>query len=99
MHKLCGLRMKLSMRTTISLDDGLAEDVKRRAAELRTSVSALIESLIREGLHRREPEPKARRFRLVTVGRGHLLPGIDLDRAAKLIDAADEAGELVKMGR
>lgn len=91
--------MKLCMRTTISLDDGLAEDVKRRAAELRTSVSALIESLIREGLHRREPEQKVRRFRLVTVGRGHVLPGIDLDRAAKLIDEADESSALDKMGR
>ena len=87
------------MRTTISLDDGIAEDVKRRAAELRISVSALIESLIREGLHRREPEQKVRRFRLVTVGRGKVLPGVDLDRAAKLIDDADEAGGLVKMGR
>jgi metal-responsive CopG/Arc/MetJ family transcriptional regulator len=87
------------MRTTISLDDGLAEDVKRRAAELRTSVSALIESLVREGLHRRHPEQKIRRFRLITVGRGHALPGVDLDRAAKLIDEADEAGGLVKMGR
>jgi len=91
--------MKLRMRTTISLDDGLAEDVKRRAAELRTSVSALIESLIREGLHRREPEQKARRFRLVAVKRGHLLPGVDLDRAAKLIDEADESSPLAKMGR
>lgn len=91
--------MKLCMRTTISLDDGIAEDVKRRAAELRISVSALIESLIREGLHRREPEQKVRRFRLVTVGRGDLLPGVDLDRAAKLIDDADEAVGLVKMGR
>ncbi len=87
------------MRTTISLDDGLAEDVKRRAAELRTSVSALIESLIREGLHRSEPPQKVRRFRLVTVGRGHVLPGVDLDRAAKLTDDADEAGGLVKAGR
>lgn len=87
------------MRTTISLDDGLAEDVKRRAAELRTSVSALIESLIREGLHRRDPEQTIRRFRLITVGRGHAIPGVDLDRAAKLIDEADEAGGLVKMGR
>lgn len=50
-------------------------------------------------MHRREPEQKVRRFRLVTVGRGHVLPGVDLDRAAKLIDDADEAGGLVKMGR
>lgn len=91
--------MNVCMRTTISLDDGLAEDVKRRAAELRTSVSALIESLIREGLHRREPERKSRRFRLITVGRGHVLPGVDLDRAAKLIDEADLSDGLVKSGR
>jgi Arc/MetJ family transcription regulator len=99
LHNVCTGCMKIRMRTTISLDDGLAEDVKRRAAELRTSVSALIESLIREGLHRREPERKARRFRLVTVRRGQLLPGIDLDRAAKLIDEADTAGGIAKMGR
>ena len=86
------------MRTTISLDDGLAEDVKRRAAELRTSVSALIEALVRDGLNRPTVQPKPPRFRLVTVKRGGLCSGVDLDRAARLVDDQDLAGDVVKMG-
>lgn len=88
------------MRTTISIDDGLAEDVKRRAAREGVSVSALIESLIREGLHRRSPARAVAPFRLVTVKGAGTLPGVDLDRAAKIAEEDDvSAGRLDKMGR
>lgn len=88
------------MRTTISLDDGLAEDVKRRAAREGVSVSALIESLVRDGLHRRPPVRAVPPFRLVVVDGGGVVAGVDLDRAAKLVDEDDvSAAGLEKMGR
>lgn len=88
------------MRTTISLSDGLAKDVRRRAAERGMSVSAFIEQLIRAGLHMEATTSAPPRFRLVTVRGPGLCPGIDLDRAARIVEADDlEAGALAKAGR
>ena len=88
------------MRTTISLSEGLAEDLKRRAAAEGMSVSALIESLLRLALLEKPVPRKAPRFRLVTTGGSGVLPGVDLDRGARLVDADDAAaGSLDKVGR
>ncbi len=88
------------MRTTISLADGLAEDVRRRAAELGLSVSAFIESVLRERLHEQASEPAREPFDLVTYGSSGPREGIDLDRAAKIVEADDvSAASLAKAGR
>jgi len=78
------------MRTTISLDDRLAEAVRARAAEKGESVSAFIARTLDDALKR--PEPKEERpFRLVTVGGGGVRGGVDLDRPRELEVAEDEA--------
>jgi hypothetical protein len=88
------------MRTTISLDDGIAEDVRRRAAEQGVSVSALIETLVRSALHQEAGAVESPPFRLVTVSGGGPRPGVDLDRAAKIADEDDTlSGGLSKAGR
>lgn len=87
------------MRTTISLSDSLAEDVRRRAAEQGMSVSAFIESLVRAGLHAPSPVASAPPFRLVTTGAAGLQPGVDLDRAAREIADHDQEGGIQKAGR
>lgn len=88
------------MRTSISLSDGLAEDVKRRAAEKGMSVSAFVESLIRAGLHAEEEASEGTEFRLVTVAGTGVVPGVDLDRASRLVEGDDIAtGSLTKAGR
>lgn len=88
------------MRTTVSLSDRLAEDVRRRASAEGISTSALIERLIRAGLHAETPSSPTPPFRLVTVRGSGVLPGIELDRAARLVDADDAAASgLAKAGR
>lgn len=77
------------MRTTISLNDRLAEQVRRKASEEGLSVSAFIARMLDDGLKRGEPRPK-RRFRLVTVGEGGVRPGVDLDRPRALLAEEDE---------
>ena len=79
------------MRTTISLDDQLAKQV-RRAADVRgLSVSAFISRTLSDALKRREPsEPPP--FRLVTVRGVRPRPGVDLDRPRALEAEEDEAG-------
>ena len=76
------------MRTTISLDDQLAKQV-RRAAEVRgISMSAFISRTLDDALKRREPSEQPP-FQLVTVRGVHPRLGIDLDRP-RALDAQDD---------
>jgi len=77
------------MRTTISLDDRLAERVRRRAAEHGLSVSAFIARTLDDAL-KRQTTPPAPPFRLVTVRGDGLHPGVDLDRPRALDIEDDE---------
>jgi len=78
------------MRTTISLDARLAEQVRRAAAARGMSVSAFIAETLDDALRRREPtEPPP--FRLVTVGGVRARPDVALDRPRALDAQDDEA--------
>lgn len=79
----------VNMRTTISLDDRLAEQVRSRASEEGLSVSAFIARVLDDGLKRRRPHPTPP-FRLVTVGEKGVLADIDLDRPRALVAEEDE---------
>lgn len=68
------------MRTTISLEDRLALQVRREAAAQGVSVSAFIAKTLEDSLKRRTPPEPARPFRLITVGGDGPRPGVDLDR-------------------
>lgn len=78
------------MRTTISLDDRLAKQVRRAAAARGISVSAFIAKTLDDALKRGEPaEPRP--FRLVTVRGARARPDVDLDRPRALDAQDDEA--------
>ena len=77
------------MRTTISLDDRLARQVRQRAAQEGLSVSAFIARVLDDRMKMRE-EPAAIPFRLIAVGKGGTQPGVDLDRPRALLVAEDE---------
>lgn len=80
------------MRTTISLEDRLAEQVRREAAAKGVSVSAFIAATLDDAIKRRTPSAAARPFRLITVGGDGPRPGIDLDRPRTIETTDDEAG-------
>ena len=83
------------MRTTISLEDRLATQVRREAGAQGVSVSAFIARTLDDALKRRTPTESPRPFRLITVGGNGPRPGIDLDRP-RAIDADDDE---VRYGR
>jgi hypothetical protein len=86
------------MRTTISLDDRLAEQVRRRAAREGLSVSAFIARVLDDALKRQPATgPPPPPFRLITVKGEGVYPGIDLDRPRALETAEDE--EFAQRGR
>ena len=89
--------MMCIMRTTISLDDQLAKQVRRAAAAGGISVSAYISRTLSDALKRREPsEPPP--FQLVTVRGGRPRPGIDLDRP-RALDAEDDVVQFKRGNR
>lgn len=79
------------MRTTISLDDRTAKQVRRAAEAAGLSVSAFISKTLDDALKRREERSEPPPFRLVTVRGARPRPGVDLDRPRALEAQEDEA--------
>ena len=79
------------MRTTISLQDQLARQVRREAADRGLSVSAFIANTLSDALKRRRTKPQPP-FQLITVRGVRPRSGVDLDRPRTLDVAEDEAG-------
>ena len=77
------------MRTTISIDDHLLAEVRRRAAELNRTVSQVIEDSVRESFLRQRDSP-ARSYTVRTFDSGGTQPGVDLDDNAALLDLMDD---------
>jgi len=76
--------MLICMRTTLNLDDHLMRAVKRRAAETGRSLTATVETALREFVQQEAKPARPYRLRWVTV-RGGVQPGVDLtDRDALL---------------
>lgn len=74
------------MRTTIRINDNLLNDAKKIAVSSNTTLSALIETALKEMLFRRQQKGAKTRIQLVTFkGRG-LKHGVDLDDSAALVD-------------
>jgi hypothetical protein len=77
------------VRTSISLDDRLFEQIRRRARQEEVSVSAWIARVVDDALKRID-EPAPPPFRLVTVDGPGTHGGLDLDRPRDLLVAEDE---------
>jgi len=83
------------MRTTITLDERLLAQLKKRAAESGTSVSRLIEQAIRLLIRTPLAAKERQQFELVTFGRGGHFSRQNIDKTSGLIDADD----IVRFGR
>lgn len=80
-HKDCF--MVLCMKTTIDVPDDLLIRAKKRAAELRQPLRALIADGLRLRLAESKRRRKRRKLRFVTVA-GGLPPGLNLKDRAKM---------------
>lgn len=77
------------MRTTISIDDHLMEELRRRAAVSGTTLSRLVESFVRLGLSRTRPDDEAEDFELVTYGGGGQFTSANVDKISQLLERED----------
>ena len=77
------------MRTTITLDDRLLAQLKRRASESGTSVSKLVEQAVRLFVRTPRPSASPESFDLVTFGAGGRFSRENIDKTAALLEAED----------
>ena len=82
------------MRTTITLDDDLADALKALAHERRQPFKAVMNDAIRSGLKRDRPASEP--FR--TEGRPmRLQPGLNLHKASMLADALEDEQTVARL--
>lgn len=79
------------MRTTINLPDELLVQIKKLAATSRSTITALIEDALREALARRRRTRRHERVILRTYGKQGLLPGVDIDDTASVLDLMESS--------
>ena len=79
------------MRTTIRIDEQLLKQAKQTAVRRGTSLTAIIEDALRESLARQPSVGPRKPASLVTFDGNGLLPGVDLDDSAALLDVMESA--------
>lgn len=79
------------MRTTISLDARLLEQLKARAAASGTTVSRLVEQAVRLFIRTPRAAKQQERFALCTFGRGGHFSRQNIDKTSRLIEDDDVA--------
>ncbi|MDN5915925.1 MAG: hypothetical protein L0I76_12570 [Pseudonocardia sp.] len=77
------------MRTTITIDGRLLDEVRRRAAEVGRTVSQVIEDGVRESLLRSDDAGRPV-FHVRAFSGGGTQPGVDLDDNAALLALMDD---------
>ena len=80
------------MRTTVQLPDDLLKAAKRHAVDTGRTLTAVIEDALRATLAGARAQGGPEPVDLPTYGSGGVLPGVDLDDAAALLDLMDERG-------
>ncbi len=80
------------MRTTIILPDHLVAEAKRYAAQRKRTLTSVIEESLRVTLKRgQRSSGSQRKVKLPTFKGDGVLPGINLNNSAALLDAMDAA--------
>jgi plasmid stability protein len=77
------------MRTTLTLDESLARELKKRAAASGRPFKAVVNEAIARGLAGGS-RPAAKRYRLRTVSLGGAQEGVDLTKAVRLAAALED---------
>lgn len=77
------------MKTTLDLPDELLIEAKKRAAEQRRPLRALVEEGLRMALRKPEVQPRKKQVRLITV-KGGLPRDLDLSNREAMHNWLDE---------
>jgi hypothetical protein len=77
------------MKIAIKLPDDLGLEAKETALESGMTLSQIIENALREALAKRPRSLSRRKFKVITYGKGGLMPGVNLDDTSALLDKMD----------
>jgi hypothetical protein len=77
------------VRTTLTLEKDVARALREEAARSGRPLKGVVNDALRAGLAARRSRA-ARRYRLVPVSLGGVVPGIDLDKALRLAEALED---------
>ena len=78
--------MEAVIRTTLTIDDNVLAEYKRVAAATHRTLSAVIQDALLETLARRQKAAAGQPVRLPVIGGGGVLPGVDLNDNARLLE-------------
>lgn len=87
--------MLICMRTTIRLDDDLLSQAKKYAIQTNRTLTAVIEEALRQHLGLKQEMLTREPVRLITVEGQGLMPGVDLDDSAALLDLMENDDDSV----
>lgn len=79
------------MRTTLTVDDSIIAELKRRAHESGRSFKEVVNEALRAGLEQGGAAPQRRPYQVPTARLGPPRPGIDLDKAITVAGALEDA--------
>lgn len=83
------------MRTTVTLDPDVAAKLKETARERGVSFKEALNSAVRRGFERGEPEPRS--YRLPPAQRMEARPDVNLIKALQLAGELEDAETIRKM--
>lgn len=78
------------MRTTLTIDDQIAAELKKRAFESGKSFKEVVNESLRRGLMPDRRRSPSRPYRLNAVSLGGVLPGVNLDKALQLAELLED---------
>ncbi len=81
------------MRTTIRIDEQLLKEAKQLAVRSGKSLTSIIEDALRQSLSRQRGTDQREPVSLVTFGGRGVLPGVDLDDSAALLDVMESSDD------
>ena len=84
------------MRTTLTIEDSLASELKKRALETGKPFKQVVNEALLNGLQQKAVrKPKA--YRLKPASLGAPLPGVNLDKALLLADELEDVSLRAKL--
>jgi len=84
------------MRTTLTLDDSLAKELKKLAVDTGQPFKNVVNDTLRAGLRGRSA-PLRRAYRLTPAAMGAPKPGVELVKALQLADQLEDAAISAKL--
>ena len=78
------------MRTTLTLEDDLARELKKLSHDSGESFKDVVNRALRAGLAAQNAPPKSKPYRVRQTKLGGVVPGIELDKALALADRLED---------